>query len=310
MKHLILVHQKTKQDIEDYREIARRIHQRTDDIRVFIVDTKDKNWNEADLAYSQPSLTVAPMPFKHFRPGGGTVLVGEEYPKGYQYERMEECGVAVPEWVRISPETKLDPDYWGPYVVVKPELGRKGSEIFITRTHRVRYKAPEKYPPEHPIHKAPMMAQRFIYSGRWPYHFRIVTFLGKCLMAWQIEQSHEFPALESKWEFDQAGGGISIVSNKRSSSYVETDDAGAIAIAEAAHNAMPEIPLMGCDIVREAETGKYYVLECNPRGDAWLISSHIGRDIQRIHGLDSPNQFGAITIATDALITATRERAS
>ncbi len=310
MRHLILVHQKTKQDIQDYREIARRIHQRTDDIRVFIAGTKDADWAEAEEAYSAPSMTVAPMPFKHFRPRGGTVLVGNEYPKGYQYERMEAEGVPVPEWVRVKPGIKLDPDYWGPYVVVKPELGRKGSEIFITRTHRVRYKPPEKFAPDHPIHKAPLMAQRFIYTGKWPHHFRIVTFLGKCILAWHIEQSHDYPPLEDKWEFDQAGGGISIVSNKRSSSYVETNDAGAIAVAEAAHRALSEVPLLGSDIVREAETGNYYVLECNPRGDAWLISSHIGRDIQRIHGLDSPNQFGAVEIATNVLIEETRRRAT
>ena len=310
MRHLILVHQKTKQDIEDYREIASRIHQRTDDIRVFIAGTKDKAWAQAEEAYSLPSLTVSPMPFKHFRPGGGTVLVGEEYPKGYQYERMEAEGVPIPEWVRVTPDIKLDPEHWGPYVVVKPEMGRKGSEIFITRTHRVRYKSPEKFAPEHPIHKAPLMAQRFIYTGKWAYHYRVVTFLGKALMAWHIEQGHDFPALEEKWGFDQAGGGVSIVSNKRSSSYVETDDAGAIAVAEAAHRAMPELPLLGSDIVRETESGKYYLLECNPRGDAWLMSSAIGRDIQEIHGLDSPNQFGALEIATNVLIQAVRERAS
>ncbi|MGI9465415.1 MAG: hypothetical protein ACR2OM_15845 [Aestuariivirgaceae bacterium] len=310
MRHLILVHQKTKQDIEDYREIARRIHERTDDIRVFIAGTKDPDFAEAEEAYSAPSMTVAPMPFEHFKPRGGTVLVGNEYPKGYQYERMQAEGVPVPEWVRVTPDIMLDPEHWGPYVVVKPELGRKGSEIFITRTHRVRYKPPEKFPSDHPIHEAPLMAQRFVYTGKWPYHFRIVTFLGKCIMAWHIEQSHDYPPLEEKWQFDQAGGGISIVSNKRSSSYVETDDAGAIAVAEAAHRALPEVPLLGSDIVREAETGDYYVLECNPRGDAWLISSHIGRDIQRIHGLDSPNQFGAVEIATKVLIEETRRRAT
>ena len=166
------------------------MHARADDVRVFIAGTKDADWAEAGIAYSEPSLTISPMPFKHFRPRGGTVLVGEEYPKGYQYERMEAESVPIPEWVRIGPETMLDPDHWGPYVVVKPELGRKGSEIFITRTHRVRYKAPSTFPLGHPIHEAPLMAQRFIYTGRWPYHFRIVTFLGKCIMAWHIEQSH------------------------------------------------------------------------------------------------------------------------
>ncbi len=310
MRHVILVHQETKQDIKDYRQIQSRVHERTDDVRVFIADTKDGDWAEADDAYSQPSLTISPMPFKHFRPRSGTVLVGDEYPKGQQYELLAEKGVAVPEWVRVTPDTKLDPDVWGPYVVVKPELGRKGSEIFIKRTGKVRYKPPDAYPSEHPIHKAPLLAQRFIYTGKWPYHFRIVTFLGRCIVAWRVEQSHDYPPLEGKWDFNQAGGGISIVSNKRTSTYSEIYDDRAIETARLAHAAMPEVPLLGHDIVCEAETGRYYVLECNPRGDSWLISSHIGRDIQKIHRLDAPNQFGAIEIMTEAVIEAARERAS
>ncbi|MEJ0098026.1 MAG: hypothetical protein WDM84_09030 [Bauldia sp.] len=36
-------------------------------------------------------------------------------------------------------------------------------------------------------------------------------------------------------------------------------------VARAAHAAMPEVPLKGCDIMREAATGRLYVLEVNHR---------------------------------------------
>ncbi len=63
----------------------------------------------------------------------------------------------------------------GPYVVVKPELGRKGAEIHIKRAGRVRYRPPESFPVGHPVRKAPLIAQRFIYTGKWPSNFRVVT---------------------------------------------------------------------------------------------------------------------------------------
>ena len=68
MRHLILVHQKTKQDPEDYREIARRILARTDDIRVFIVDTKAKDWSEAAEAYSALRRLVERYPASEYAP--------------------------------------------------------------------------------------------------------------------------------------------------------------------------------------------------------------------------------------------------
>jgi hypothetical protein len=86
-------------------------------------------------------------------------------------------------------------------------------------------------------------------------------------------------------------------------------DAEVIALAEKAHAAFPDQPLLGTDIVRDADTGELYVIECNPRGDAWLISSDMGRMIERANGLDFAAQFGALEVATRVLMTETRARA-
>jgi hypothetical protein len=290
--NLILVHQETKQDRADYEEIARRA-----DVDVFIVDTKAPALDDPRFDAAAPTLTVSPMPIKKFAPPRGPVCQGFEHPKSEQYRRLASLGLPVPGWISILPETALHPDDWGPYVVVKPDLGRKGAEIFIKRTGRVRYRAPG------------FLAQQFVYTGRWPVNYRVVTLFGRTLMSWRCEADHRFVPLESRWDF-KARGGITVVSNKRDSRYMLASEADVIALAERAHAAFPDQPLLGTDIVRDADTGELFLIECNPRGDAWLISSVMGRLIEQANGLDFAAQFGAIDIAVETLCRETRGRAA
>lgn len=309
MSNLILVHQRTKQDRADYEEIARRMGSRAPEIAVFIVDTKEGAWTEPRFDAGAPTLTVSPMPIKRFSPPRGTVCQGFEHPKGDQYERLARIGVCVPRWVRVGPETALDPAEWGPYVVVKPELGRKGAEIFIKRTGRVRFRPPESFPENHPARRGPLLAQRFVYTGKWPVSYRVVTLFGRRLLCWRCEADHRYVPLDSRWGF-KARGGITVVSNKTDSRYQLAHDGDVIALAERAHAAFPGQPLLGTDIVRDADTGELSVIECNPRGDAWLISSDMGRMIERANSLDFAAQFDALEMVTDVLARETSARAS
>jgi hypothetical protein len=306
--NLILVHQKTKQDRADFETIARQIGERAPDIRVFVVDTKDADCADPRFEHGAPTLTVAPMPIKKFKPPAGAVCQGHEYPKDEQYGRLARLGVPVPEWTTIAPDTVLDPLHWGPYVVVKPALGRKGAEIYIKRAGRVRYRPPESFPEQHPARRAPLLAQRFIYTGKWPSNFRVVTFFGRALMCWRCEAAHHHVPLHSRWDF-KAEGGITVVSNKRDSSYALARDPDVIALAEKAHAAFPDQPLLGTDIVRDADTSELYVIECNPRGDAWLVSSDMGRMIEQANGLDFAGQFGALDIVVETLLREARAKA-
>ena len=292
MANLILVHQDTKQDRADYEEIARRV-----DADVFIVDTKDRGVQDPRFDAGAPTLTVSPMPIKKLVPPRGAVCQGFEHPKSEQYARLTRLGLPVPKWVSISPDLSLDTREWGPYVVVKPDLGRKGAEIFIKRTGRVRYRAPA------------FLAQQFVYTGRWPVNYRVVTLFGRTLMSWRCEADHRFVPLDSRWDFT-ARGGITVVSNKKDSRYTLAFDPDVIALAEQAHAAFPDQPLLGTDIVRDADSGALYVIECNPRGDAWLISSVMGRLIEQANGLDFAAQFGALELAAQALERETRRRAA
>lgn len=308
MFHLILVHQPTKQVRADFESIAAQIATLAPDIRVFIVDTRQLDWEQRELAASAPTLVVSPMPIKKFTPARGRVLQGYDFPKSTQYKLLGDCAVPIPEWLALEPGVTLDPGRWGDYVVIKPDLARKGAEVRIKRTGRVRYKTPTVADGAEP---SSLLVQRFIYTGRWPANYRVVTLFGRALMSWHCEADHHFRPLESRYAFrgGAEGGGITIVSNKMGSRYRLSADADVIALAERAHTAFSDQPLLGTDIVRDADSGELSVLETNPRGDAWLMSSETGISIQRDNQIDFMGQFGALEIAAEVLIEKTRELA-
>ena len=51
-----------------------------------------------------------------------------------------------------------------------------------------------------------------------------------------------------------------------------TRDTDILDLASWTYSALPEIALQGVDILREASSGKLYVLEANPGGNTWIFS--------------------------------------
>src|SRR5581483_1850819 len=220
----------------------------------------------------------------------GRYLTGSYMPKHTEYPRLEAAGVPVPKWTVIAPDTRLDPGEWGPYVVEKPSSGWSGACVRIRKTGRVRYVAPENLPHDHRGRFGPMLAQRFVYSGPWPTTYRVITFFGEVLLSYrQTSQSHG-PALGGRWNFKEFGG-INICSNTRDMTVQLAADDEIIALAERAHRAaFPDFPALAFDIVRDADTGDLFVLECNPQG-TWLFSAAIGLSIQAVNDIKFENQF-------------------
>ncbi len=308
MKNLILVNQSNKQKRSDFVEICRRISELCDDVVPYIVDTKQGEWELASEVSENPTMTVSYLPVRRFDVPRGPLFEGCELPKSQQYQRLRGDGISVPDWQVIEPGDLFDPEQWGPYVVVKPELGRCGREIKVKRTERVRHQPMDSFSEEQTASRGPMLVQRFVYTGPWASSYRVVTLFGKALMCWHCEMDHELPPLNSRFGFAEQGG-INIVSNKRSSTYGLSYESDVIALAEAAHESFPDQPLLGHDVARDHETGELFILECNPRGDTWLFSSYTGVEIQKAHHIDFYTQLDGLTEAARVLIQRTRDYA-
>jgi hypothetical protein len=86
-------------------------------------------------------------------------------------------------------------------------------------------------------------------------------------------------------------------------------DADVLALAPQIAAAFPEVAVLGIDLVRQAATGRLYVLETNPNGYTWHLSSNLGKSVQQRVGIDRYAQFDALSVAADVLIERTRAEA-
>ncbi|HEY8155875.1 MAG TPA: hypothetical protein VII72_17225 [Myxococcota bacterium] len=296
----------------DLSGLAERVERRAPDVEVAVVGKhRTEQWHLLPHAF-RPTLTIGFGALSRSRFLSGRILHTPWIPKHVELERLRWVGIPVPDWTVIEPCTRLDPGVWGPYVVVKPTRGGQGFDVRIRKTGRVRWEAPENFPPRHMIHKGPLLAQRFVYTGPWAVSYRVCTFLGRALYAWRVEQSHQKRRLESRWQFagSKTGGGIQIIAPSMTSTYALTDDEELIALAERAHRlAFPDYPYLGIDLLRDAETGEVFVVEANSGGTVWHLSSKTGRSMQKAHGIDLYRQFGALDRAAEGLIEATRRHA-
>jgi hypothetical protein len=232
----------------------------------------------------------------------GTRLRHANVPKTEQLRRMAEAGIPVPRWTLIEPGTKLDPAHWGRYVVVKPSTAGRGAFVRIFLTVRVAFRARPSFPAGHPGRKAPMLAQEFIYTGTLPISYRVLTYLGHPVLALRYD-GKEQNRLASRFGFREAGG-QNIVAPAKGCTISLHRDEEMLDLARRVHGLWPDHPALGIDFVRDAESGRLYVLETNPRGDSWLLSGPDGLAIQREFGLDFDSQFGA----REAIAAATIER--
>lgn len=260
-----------------------------------------KCWCEPTL-----SLSLYNVPKQKLLPGN--FMTGYFLPKHLDQARLEAAGIPVPKWTVLSPGTHIDPSEWGPYVVQKPSGGARGAFVQIRKSSRVRYIAPDQYPPDHMGRDGPMIVQEFIYTGPWPASYRVLTLFGEALLCYKFKSSGHGKALKGRWRFDEFGG-TSIVANTRDMHLELANDEDVIALAERAHRtAYPECPTLGFDIIRDAETGKLYALESHPQG-SWSFSTDLCSNMKDAHGIDLEQQFGAFEKAASILARKTHELA-
>ena len=288
-------------------EIVDRVMQINPSIRAFVVRHHKIDQFRLCHTWLEPTLTVSFFTLPKRKLISGRFLTGRMLLKHGEYGRLDSAKIPVPRWTIVSPETRLDPAIWGPYVIEKPSAGRRGALVRIRRTSRIRYEAPNSFPTGHPGRDGPMLAQEFIYTGEWPTSYRVVTLFGRVLLCYRQVSRKRGSPLKAKWAFDV--GGIGVVSNTMDMEVEFSKDDDVIALAERAHReAFHDFPVLGFDIIRDAGTGSCYVLECHAQG-SWLFSADTGVGIETANGLDFKSQFGAINKAAEVLAEETVSRA-
>jgi hypothetical protein len=313
-RHLVMVQQPGWQAIEDWYAIASRVVSQHPTIAVIVVSAIIADEAAAQYAAGKPTLVFAPGPLGRFSPRRGKLYHGRPIHKFEQLRRLDQAGVSVPRSMLLRPDSTPDPAEWGEFVVVKPtHIGSSshGKGVTLMRTQRVRYIAPEDYPEGHPGRLGPMLVQQFINTGKRISYYRVLTLFGRPLVCMRaispgdlLDLSGDDDAIESNVVALQA-----FDDRERKFEY----RADVVAMAEAAYRAIPEAPLQGCDIIREAGTGRLYVLELNPGGNTWHFSSAHGAQMRADIGPTGVeamhNQLDAFGTAAQVLAERTQAEA-
>jgi hypothetical protein len=322
-RNLILIHRPGAGYVRDFDEISAKAHVLDPSIVIFLLpsnlktDLDDRNWQ-------YPTLTVALSPSFKLPIRRGTVLKNQWVEKLAQQAVFRKHGIPTPPAIPFQFGMTLDPIIFGDFVVLKPmdlEQTSTGNGVQMFRRRRLHKMRFADFPPKHPIHSAKQgyIVQRFVDTGAHPSFFRVQTFLGKAIYAWHstlVEPRCSLDADDSEIER------TTIASQGGEKTRKLINHPEIIALAERVHEAFPHIPMLAVDIIREAKTGKLYVLECNPGGNTWHFSSRIGEKLRlgfgdaKTNGNEKANeiarrmfieQFGAFDIVAHRLVAATQQ---
>jgi len=306
--NLIICQVPRLEGITDFMTIRNMMVGRAPDIEVHIVPAAGTVpptfWQ---TAAARPTLIFSPSIFGRFDGAiRGTRLVSTSVSKLKEIELLTSAGVPVPETRLITPEARLDEKEWGPFTVIKPNVGRRGLGIRLMRTRDVRWTDTSVLPKKDPRQGQELLAQRYVDTGPFVTCYRVFTVLGRpiyCMRSRSLEKAVE-PDTEGVDAVD-----LPVAANGMRRKLELVNDSEIVELARSVHAKLPLRPVMGIDIIRERDTGRLFVLEFNSGGSVWHLSSHHGLEHQHEFGLDYYGQFNALDTITDALIEATRNLA-
>jgi ATP-grasp domain len=289
----------------DFEELASWVEALDPETAVYLLPDSAAAELEAKVP-DLPTLTVSFAPARKLRPRRGPLLMGQHVAKSVEYAALEALGVPVPRWVRLLPAQQPDLSGFAEHVVTKPDFGARGADVRVERRDAVAWTPPRTELAERfggPFN--PRLVQEFVYTGQWPSSHRVATLFGTAVFGLRIEASHTRAALADRRSFH----GQSVVSSGRGCSMSLSADPEVIALAERAHAAFPSVPLLGVDILREADTGRLFVIELNSIGYTWHFSSPSGLKLQAEFGLDLNAQLDGRRRAAASLAKACQARA-
>ncbi len=299
---------RNEHDEADFQAIAQKVAAQAPDIRPVVLKAWSGKLPPGDL-WSRPALIVAFSNAFEIVPQRGTVLRAKLIYKTDQYQLFLKAGLNTPKTGVFKFGMKPDPTIWSDYVILKPlRINSKGLGIHLVRSKRVSALTPGMFKASHPIHKDIYMIQQFIDTGDYPTHFRVETLLGEALCCRTIFSSVKRPSLAAsdRTLLDGTVASNAVMAGSNNTAPAKDDEV--IAFARQMDRALPDCPLKGCDVLREAGTGKLYALECNPGGNSWAFSSPDGDNARQAFGGKQGmiDHLGAWDAAARGLIERTR----
>jgi len=305
-RNLLIVQSAPDQDPADWIAIKQKIERKAPDIEVRIAINGQRNSATARWQVRRPSLVFSPVRLIEFVPRGGAVYCGHVLGKDEQLRRLSSIGILTPKTATLSSECLFDPEEWGEYVIVKPNNLNSGVGVKLVRTidlsaryHELTATANDQFLVESYVDHS---------EDGYPTDYRVLSMFGRALYCARNRWGNKRPPLA---EIAADPLGVIASNNKTMGGHIRSicNDAEIIALGQRAHQAFPECPVIGVDIVREIQSGRLYVLEVNPHGAVWHFSSPFAKHLDPEYVRARYAQFNALDLAADLLIQQTRSAA-
>jgi len=289
-------------DRDSFERLARFVDEFDPTIHTVIAEDKPGWFVELP---NRPTFFFSPALIRNRPRIPGRIACGYPLSKSEEYSILAAADISVPGWVKLREDMLPNLEGFGDYVVRKPDYGAKGAEVRIVKRERVRWK---RVVTSAAGPSPTLLVQEFIYTGLWPVSYRVNTLFGRVLYCLRISGNTNRPTLRGPNDFDSRGIGnsVSIVSNVRDSMVEYCDDVEIIRFGERAARAFSDLPMLGVDVLKEADTGRLFVTEVNALGHNWNFS----KEFRDIFGVDPANQFDGLRKAAYVLAEQTQRLAN
>ena len=309
-RNLLIVQNPSRQDPADWIVIQQRIVRDAPDIAVRIVNNGQPNSAIKPWLAQRPSLIFSACALVDFAPRSGAVFCGHLVAKDEQLRRLASIGIPTPKTAILSPHDYFYRKVWGEYVIVKPNSNSHGGrDVKLVRTVTI----PTRYDELTAHDDRLFLAQQYIdhSEDQYPTDYRVLTMFGRALYCGRNQWANKRPPLA---EIAADPHGVIASNDKTMGGHVRSicNDTEIVALGERTHEAFPECAVLGVDIVRDTQSGQLYVLEVNPYGAVWHLSSSFAKRLKKLdpeYSRARYAQFNALDRAADLLIQKTRSDA-
>ncbi|RTL49749.1 MAG: hypothetical protein EKK40_15535 [Bradyrhizobiaceae bacterium] len=309
-RNLLIVQTPDEQDPADWIAVKQRIETAAPDIEVAIANNRNRNSVTARWQVRRPSLVFSPVRLIDFVPRGGTVYCGHVLGKNEQMRRLSAIGVPTPRTEMLSRQTAAaitTSAGFGEYVIVKPNNMNSGVGVRLVRTADLVARYDELTASAHDQ----LLVEPYIdhSDDNYPSDYRILIMFGQplyCVYSRWVEKRRPLSEIAA----DPDGIIASNAHTPDGRARALTKDPEVLSLASRCQAAFPECPVLGVDIIRDSQTGELYVLEVNPHGAVWHLSSPYAKTMDPDHVRQRYAQFNALDRIAELLIEKTRTEAS
>lgn len=309
VKGLVVVYR--KESAQDFIDIARRIRKIDPTIALLMIPNNLDPKKLPPIFYTLPTLVIYLVNPPNYEFSNVKKLAVKSIGKLDEYEHFKKHGIACLPIQQFKGGMVLDSDIYGDWVVLKPEnVNSTGKDINMVPTKMIPLLTKEDFPEDHLVHQDSYLVQRLVNTGVNPNHYRVCIFLGSVLYSTRSELNLPYPDINSPLNKLLA---TTVASNLRPQRKIELHkNHDVIKLALFVADSLSDIPLLGVDIIRDASTGDYYVIETNSGGNTWHFSSEIGAGMRVDIGGKSKlvGQYNAWDRAAEALVRKTHELTS